>query len=454
MHGRRDFINTRILDRMNRSANHIHLSRLRNGSARAGLRRIVNRLSRATCLLSVFPMLFFSCVESVELEEQRTPDLLVIEASLTDELKNQQVRLTRSFGFETDSVPPETQAQVVVETDQEEAFTFRHSGNGIYISDRIFAVESGRTYELVIEAADGTIYRSSQERLPGTARIDNLYAERQPNDNGTDGVFIYLDGTPQTEGALYYRYEYEETYKIIAPDWTPQDFLLTDYDPCANPIEYNLEIVPRTEEQQTCYKTVPSTRVLQNDVTTLANPEIRRYPVRFLGATDFMISHRYSILVRQFVHSAKAFSYFQSLNDFSDSESVFNSVQPGFLSGNIEAINRSEAPVIGFFEVASVREERLFFSFEELFPDLEKPPFITNCVPTSSPEAHPSFCAPMPPNPCPQSIVEFVNLGLIAYISPNDEGLGACPGTYAYVKRECGDCTVLGSNEVPEFWIE
>ena len=407
-----------------------------------------------SCCLVLFPLLFFSCVETVELEEQSTPDLLVIEASLTDELKTQQIRLTRSFGFETDTVPPESRAQVAVETNQGDNYTFRHSENGVYLSDVEFAVEPGRTYELVIAAADGAIYRSTPEELSGTARIDNLYAERELNENGTDGVFIYLDGTPQSEGALYYRYEYEETYKIIAPEWTSRDFQLTNYDPCAIPIEYDLEIVPRTEEQQTCFKTVPSTRVLQNDVTTLANPEILRYPVRFLGATDFMISHRYSILVRQFVQSAQAFSYFQSLNDFSASESVFNSVQPGFLSGNIEATNRIEAPVIGFFEVASVREERLFFNFEDLFPDLEKPPFVINCVPTSSPEAHSSFCAPLPPNPCPQSIVELVNLGQIAYISPNDEGLGACPGTYAYVKRECGDCTVLGSNEVPEFWIE
>lgn len=414
----------------------------------------IPRLLITSCL-AVYPLLFCSCVETVELEEQSTPDLLVIEASLTDQFKTQQIRLTRSFGFETDTVPPETGAQVAVETSQGENYAFRHTGNGVYVSEREFAAEPGRTYELVIAAADGAIYRSTPEELSGTARIDNLYAERELNQNGTDGVFIYLDGAPESEGALYYRYEYEETYKIIAPEWTSRDFLLTNYDPCPSPIEYDLEIVPRTEEQQTCFKTVPSTRVLQNDVTTLANPEILRYPVRFLGATDFMISHRYSILVRQFVQSAEAFSYFQSLNEFSASESVFNSVQPGFLSGNIEAVNRNEAPVIGFFEVASVREKRLFFNFEDLFPDLEKPPFVINCVPTSSPEAHPSFCAPLPPTQCPLSIVELVNLGLIAYISPNDEPLlGVCPGSYVYVPRECGDCTVLGSNEVPEFWIE
>ena len=407
-------------------------------------------------MISVASLFITGCVERVELVEQETPDLLVIEASITDEIKNQEIRLTRSFSFETDTVPVETRAEVVIETDMGESYIFSHTDNGIYRSNREFAVVPERSYELVISTPDGAIYRSTPESLPGVASIDNLYAERDFNPVGTEGVYIYLDGTPSSDAAQYYRYEYEETYKIIAPEWTSRDFLLTDYDPCALPvIEYNLEIVPREEEQQTCFQTVPSTRVLQNDVTTLAEPSIQKYPVRFLGATDFMIRHRYSILVRQFVQSAEAFSYFQSLNDFSASESIFNSTQPGFLEGNIEAVNRSEAPVIGFFEVASVQEERLFFSFEDIFPDLEMPPYITNCVPTSSPEAHASYCADMETsNPCPQSIVELVNLGLIAYISPNDEGLGTCPGTYAYVQRECGDCTVLGSNVVPEFWIE
>jgi len=399
-----------------------------------------------------------SCVEEVFIGEQEAVDLLVVEATLTDEFKTHQVRLTRSFGFGADSVPPETRAQVSLELNSGSTIAFTHSGDGIYTSDRAFAAESGNTYELIIGTPDGTIYRSTPEELPGTATIDDLYAVRENNENGTDGVFIYVDGSPEQGSADYYRYEYEETYKIIAPFWTPQDFLLTDYDPCALPtITYNLEIVPREEEQQVCFQTVPSSRVIQNDVTTLASSRIERFPIRFLGATDFMISHRYSILVRQYVQSPMAFSYFQSLESFSSSENVFNSVQPGFLTGNIQATGNSEAPVIGFFEVATVSEQRLFFNFEEVFPDLETPPYITNCRVTSALLEHRSYCATDGPgaNPCPISIVERVNEGSIAlYSTENQEMLGTCPGPYQFVERPCGDCTELGSNEVPGFWIE
>ena len=399
----------------------------------------------------------FSCVEEVEIEQQQAPSLLVVEATLTNELKTHQVRLTRSFEFGTDSVPPETRAQVSIQIGGGQTVNFRHAGNGIYLSDREFAAEPGTSYELQISAPDGTVYRSEQEELPGTARIDNLYPVREANQNGTDGVFIYLDGSPGAGDPKYYRYEYEETYKIVAPNWTARDFLLTDYDPCALPsITYNLEIVPRTEEQQVCYQSVPSSRVLLNDATTLSTPNIQRFPVRFLSSTDFMIRERYSILVRQYVQSSAAFSYFQSLEQFSSSEDIFNNVQPGFLSGNIQSTGSVDAPVIGFFEVASVSEQRLFFSFDEVFPDLEQPPYITDCLLTSALEGHISYCfeGDPGPNPCPESIVERVNKGTIAYVDINEIGLGTCPGPYIFVQRECGDCTELGSNEVPEFWIE
>lgn len=418
-------------------------------------------------LIVMLPLCWlFSCVEEVEIEQQEAPSLLVVEATLTDEVKTQQVRLTRSFQFENDSIPPETGASVSIQVEGGQTVNFRHTGEGVYLSEREFAAEAGNVYRLEISTPDGTVYRSDPEQLPATATIEDLYPVREPNQNGTDGVFIYLDSSPGQGDPTFYRYEYEETYKIVAPNYSTFDFQLTDYNPCTPTpeIEYTLEIVPRTEEQQVCYKTVPSSSVIQNDATTFTTPNIRRFPVRFLGSTDFPIRERYSILVRQYVQSSAAFSYFQTLERFSSSESIFNNVQPGFLNGNIRGVTAVDAPVIGFFEVASVSEQRLFFNFEEVFPDLEKPPYITGCDPHSSPEAHLSFCidcslfppgqCPSDSSGCPQSIVELVAEGRIAYLDVNELGIGTCPGPYIYVDRECGDCTVLGSNVVPEFWIE
>ena len=59
--------------------------------------------------------------------------------------------------------------------------------------------------------------------------------------------------------------------------------------------------------------------------------------VRFINRNNYIISHRYSILVRQFVQSNEAFTFYETLNDLSRNESLFSETQPGFLAGNVSS---------------------------------------------------------------------------------------------------------------------
>ncbi|WP_445382060.1 DUF4249 domain-containing protein [Robiginitalea sp. IMCC43444] len=407
--------------------------------------------------ISIWVVLLQACIDPFPIEQNGFEDILVVEATLTDEQKVQQIRLSRTYPFDSLAPVAESGATVSIQASGGQEFTFQETEPGLYSSSQAFGILPETEYRLEINSRSGTTYLSDPESLPGTASIDRLYAVRESNENGTEGVFVYLDGSANSGNADYFRYEYEETYKIIAPEWSPEEFLLTNYDPCALPeITYNLEIVPRSEEQQVCYNTVASNSVILNDGNSLSGDAFEGLAVRFLGATDFMIRHRYSILVKQYVQQPEAFSYYQALSDFSSSENIFNSTQPGFLNGNIRVAGDPDAKVIGYFELATVSEERLFFNFEDIFPDLPIPPYIQNCIVSSAPDDHISYCAPGPtgPNPCPRSVVESVDQGLISYVGPNSENLGTCPGTYAYVPRPCGDCRELGSNIIPEFWTE
>ncbi len=131
-------------------------------------------------------------------------------------------------------------------------------------------------------------------------------------------------------------------------------------------------------------------------------------------------------------------------------------MQPGFLEGNISSNEGKQGSVIGFFDVASVSKKRMFFNYTDFYANEPLPAFPQNCGWHSSPESHRSYCATGPDggNSCPQSIIELVNLDLIRYVDVNFQNIGTCPGPYIYVESICGDCTILGSNVVPEFWIE
>ena len=411
----------------------------------------------------LFLGLAVSCIEPFEFQTETFEDALVIEASLTNEMKRHSVTLSRAVRFEDSISAPERNARVRILDEMQNEYKFEESEPGIYNAIVPFAAQKGVKYSLYVETNDGTSYSSDPESFEAESQIENVYAERGINDVNEEGLFIYTDSFDSTGESQYYRYEYEETYKIIAPYWGPKGFKLTNYQPC-NPdrssptIIYDLEIVNRTQEEQTCYNTVLSSDIVQTSSAGLSSAKVDRFRVRFIPATDFILTHRYSILVKQYVQSTNAFSYYKSLDNFSSTASIFSEIQPGFLEGNIMVDNNDDKKVLGYFEVTSVSEKRIFFGFRDFYPDAPFPLYIKNCVPFSTLLEHASYCyeGELPGNPCPESLIERMARNSIRYLDSNEDGLVGitCPGPYVVVERECGDCTALGSNIKPDFWIE
>ena len=419
-----------------------------------------------------------SCVDELDLSkvsENNEKGLLVVEATLTDEFKHQKVYLSRSddrLDLETDtiynpfiplgigprdSVNIEPNASINVIGSDGNNFSFVEVQPGTYMSEQPFALQNGQSYQMEITTSDGNEYASEPLEINATSEITDVYAERIVNDLGIEGIAIYVDSEATGGLPTNYRYTYEETYKIIAPAWDDEDFLLTNYDPCALPEPtYDLEIVRRTVQNRVCYNTVLSNTIEQTSTAGNATPNVDRFLIRFIDRNDFIISHRYSILVKQLVQSIDGYSFYETLKKFSETENLFSQIQPGALVANVTRKDGSPENVLGLVEATSVSERRLFFNYVDFFPGEELPPYPFNCGEHSSPESHRSYCDSGPDggNPCPQSIIERVNLGLISYTGNNDENIGTCPGPYKYVARICGDCTLLGENVMPDFWIE
>ena len=408
------------------------------------------------------------------LQVENFEEMLVVEGVLSDEVKNQEIFLSRSdirtdlerdtvynqflpLGiFYKDSVNFERNASVSLAGDNGVTYVFAEGSPGTYTSLESFALQPGVGYELQVVTQDGQAYRSSQLVLPGKASLDAVYAEKGENQLGSQGIQIYVDSSPFSNTSPAYRYTYEETYKIIAPEWHPEEFVLTNYDPCALPAPtYTLEIKPKEVQNRVCYNTVASNSIIQPSSLNQLSSSLRRFPIRFINRDNFIISHRYSILVKQMVQTPDAFSFYERLNRFSDVETVFSQVQTGALRSNVYNTADEGEIVLGYVEAVSVSEKRLFFNYTDFYPGEPLPPYPFNCGYHSSPESHVSYCFEgMSFNNCPQSIIERVNLGTISYIGNNDANIGTCPGPYIYVARLCGDCTLLGSNTEPEFWIE
>ncbi len=382
----------------------------------------------------------FGCIEEIGFETESLESALVVEATITNENKFQEVLLSRTYKFEDDGPSGESGAQVTIESDMGN-FQFTENENGTYVSTQSFAAEEGVDYTLKIRTQDGRSYISNPTQQTAVSEIESVYATRETTDIGVDGMSVFIDTFDPTGSSLYYRYEYEETYKIIAPKWTTSDLIVTNEANC------DVEVVNRTQEEQTCYGKENS--VLINVATTSGFSEDRlvRHRVRFLDSDDPKIARRYSLLVKQYVQSLEAYSYYKTLKDFSGNGSLFSQTQPGFFSGNISSEVNPDEKVLGFFDVSTVSSKRVFFNYEDYYPGEPLPPYFRNCI-EFAPDQY-----TIDPNICGLLITELLR-NRIKYFAVNNNPPSGQQGPYLVVIRACGDCTALGSNVVPDFWEE
>jgi len=385
-------------------------------------------------------VILFGCTESFEIENDRIENFLVINATVTDQIGNQRIVLSRTFGFGEDPIPEEGASIVILENEVTE-YQFNENSSGEYLSIRAFAVTAGNEYRLSVRTANGRSYTSEKVIAPQPTSIDRIYVKRVVNDQGTDGVGVFLDAFDPTGNSLYYRHEFEETHRVKAPDWINQD-LVTDNS--TGTITFGL--VRRPEEQKVCYVTKKSNTINIVNNEGLIEDRLQNLKMNFIPVNDIRIADRYSILVKQYVQTREANKFYKVLSDFSGSENLFSQIQPGFIRGNVFSETDVNENVVGFFDVSSVAEQRIFFNRDEFITDV--PPFELDCeeiiIKRLRLEGDAEFRVRL------NTLIILNKVRLLVIPSfPINQG-----SVLTFVPRVCGDCTAIGESEVPEFWID
>lgn len=382
--------------------------------------------------------LLFGCTEQFALQSNQFESALVVEATITNEVKTQEIKLSRTYRLEEDGPNPETGAQVYISNSDGTDFNF-HEDGGVYRSDLEFQAEPGKTYQLHIATNDGKTYSSRVEMLTAVNEMQDVVATVETV-NGQRGVQINVKSFDPANASKYYRYDYMETYKIIAPRWS---FFKALRIP-AGPEDPNdgIAVVPRDAnvESKTCFNTVFSNDIIQTSTNTLSEDRVD-FTVRFISDQNPIISHRYSILVRQYIQNLASFMFYKTMKELSGQGSILSQNQPGFFYGNMRNDQNPTEKVIGFFEVSSVSSKRIYFNYADLFPGEQLPPYFADC----SLDAY-KFCfSTVDPECRGGALLSGISGQTLLYYSSS--GL-----LYQMVVPPCGDCNYLGSNIVPAFW--
>ncbi|WP_235831008.1 DUF4249 domain-containing protein [Flavobacterium ustbae] len=378
-------------------------------------------------------VLLNSCAESYTLQSDNYEEALVVEATITNELKTQEIKLSKTARLEDDGVEIESGASVIVKDNLGTVYPFSEK-DGIYVSDTPFQATANTIYTLEIKTKDGKVYESTNETLTTENPIIDVNPAVITDSKEGRGVEIRVTNYDPTNTSKYYRYEYEETYKIVAPVWRQEKLVVTGPE--------NVELQPNDPNTRTCYSTKLSNDIILTTTTDLHEDRVN-FPVRFISDQNYIISHRYSILVKQYVQSLESYTFRRTMKEISSSGSVLSPKQPGFVSGNIRCISHTDQKAIGFFEVSSYSEKRIFFNYKDLFAGELLPPYVTDCT-----EEEYKFCFYFSiPNPCEgKLLIDRLNANKIRYKFNIESSF------YYTVPVECGDCTSFSSNQIPSFW--
>lgn len=409
---------------------------------------------KAIFKITAFVLLLIAtaCVEPYALQTKNFDDALVIEATITNEMKHQEIRITHTFRFEDDGPATENGANVFVEDDQGNSFDFEFA-DSTYISTTPFQAQPGRSYRLTIETTSGKTYTSTSEALPTVNPIGDV-TTKVTELEGVPGVQIVVSSFDPTGSSRYYRYEYSETYKIVVPTPAIEQAVFVNGNTSD---DYTWNVTPIDYEVRTCFKTLKNPSITLTTTAGFGEDRVSEFPVRFIPDVDPMLRERYSINVRQYVQNLAAYSFYKTMKELSGNGSLLSQNQPGFFYGNISNLDNSSEKVLGFFDVSSVSEQRIFINFTDIFPGRPLPAYPYDCYVTDPYLAY-QFCIGDPP--CDGwTVLNGYQAGNWILLEQETFGMPQSPFleedfTWVLAPPQCANCTTFSSNIRPSFWVD
>ena len=402
------------------------------------MKKIIN-----ICFFILALIIIKGCIDPIEIKGLGYEDFLMVEATLTDELKTQKVKLSRSFPLDSIESIKETNAIVAIKSNSN-TYNFTETSDGVYTSDIQFKAEPNINYTLEIKTQNGKTWLSNSEKLTGLSTITEVTPKKETNNVNDEGIRIYIKGKGLDENAKYFRYEYEETFQVIPPYWSE-----TKLEIVSDEYPFSVREVDNTANNRVCYSSQNSNTIIQKETASLINGTLDT-DILFINKYDFAISHRYSILIKQYVQSFNAYNYFKTLNKLSTNLGSFSQSQPGFLLGNITSTENDNDKAIGYFEVVTVATKRMFLNRDDFFPR-DPVDFIKECdIIAPKLLVVPRLGIDFARSP----LISALKFDWVLYKSNPDTTDPVLVGPYLLVKKECGDCRETGTNVKPNFWID
>jgi hypothetical protein len=358
-----------------------------------------------------------------------SPNYLVVEGVINVGTDLTTIKLSRTVKISSNTVSPETNAQVVIETDQNEVFQLGESAPGTYIT--YINADQSRKYRVRITTANSLQYVSDFEALKDTPPIDSIGYVIKNNK-----LQIYSNAHDATNNTRYYRWDYIETWQFNAKYFS--EYIVNNQ--AAQPIQVRLP----TEQVYTCFKSDTSSDIILGSSANLKQDVIYQNPITSIDQTSEKVEAKYSILLRQYALTKEAFDFWTTLKKNTEQLGSIFDAQPSQSIGNIHCISDPKQTVVGYISVTSTQSKRIFITNQQL-PNNFIPTYPYDCAQDSA-----LFFNPKTNSNDVAGIILAAPPGALDVTTPIFSA-GAIIG-YLYSTPICADCSLRGSVTAPYFW--
>ncbi|MFC2137339.1 DUF4249 domain-containing protein [Bacteroidota bacterium] len=388
------------------------------------------RVIRSLYMIILFFYLF-GCVDPYTPEIDEYQRLMVINGYISNQEGYHYVEVSRSTPFNEPEFIPEEDCDVMVIDNIGNMFIYDEVSPGKY--SHYFEEEYltiGKKFKLEVTTKKGKKYESDYDELLPCPVIDKIYyeIEEKPLDDpllkSIFGIQFFIDTDASGDFAKNYRWELTETWEYHSK------YFIGDYFADSG-IIYSPEL---TDSLYYCWRTEKIREVYTITTKQAISDKIIKTPLNFVSNQTDRLEVKYSLLVKQFSLSDRAYEYWNELKVLSKDAGGLYETQPSRIQGNIKCIDKPDELVLGFFNASSLETKRIFV--DEYFDFF---PFKIQCSPYGYDEETLLYELNLiPPSRYP---IYLLNL------SRDSEG------PRDYVDQSCFDCRLLkGKTTKPDFW--
>ncbi len=295
-----------------------------------------------------------SCIDKYWPNVDKYEHVLVVDGLLNNGDNPVLVKLSYSSSINTQLVEPVTGAELYITDEQQMETPLIESEPGTYVAaDSTFRGVVGKSYQLHIHT-NGQEYVSNLCNLPAPSPIDSIYSIRETHasdvyNETVYGIQFYIDNhSDYINDTSYYIWRLTETYKYMAA--FSIDYLWEgEFIPYPNP-----------DSLRTCWKTSTPQKIYLQSTKYYDLPVLKKIPLNYVSTETKALSIRYSLLIKQLNVSKDAFDFYYILQQQNADQEDLYSKQPYQVRGNIVNTKNPDEPVLGYFIVSGITEQRFY----------------------------------------------------------------------------------------------